>query len=68
MSARNVCSSCLGSFEIEADKVQISNPIYCESIKTATVRALQRLSDIKGNPKTWIEFNEILDKNYEERR
>ena len=26
--ARNVCSSCLGSFEIKSDKVQISNPIY----------------------------------------
>lgn len=63
--ARNVCSSCLGSFEIEAGQVQISNPIYCESIKVATTRVLQRLSDIKKNPKTWEEFNQILDKNYE---
>lgn len=66
--ARNVCSSCLGSFEIKSDKVQISNPIYCESIKVATKRALQRLSDIKKNPKTWEEFNRFLDKGYEERR
>ena len=66
--ARNVCSSCLGSFEIKSDKVKISNPIYCESIKVATKRALQRLSDIKKNPKTWEEFNRFLDKGYEERR
>lgn len=66
--ARNVCSSCLGSFEIESDKVQISNPIYCESIKVAAIRTLQRLSDIKKNPKTWEELNQFLDKSYEERR
>lgn len=63
--ARNVCSSCLGSFEIKSNNVQISNPIYCESIKTASIRALQRLADIKSDPKTWDEFNRYLRKDYE---
>lgn len=58
--ARAVCSSCLGSFEINKEKVTVSNPIFCETIKHVAVYVIKKLSEIKGDGEKWQKLNTFL--------
>lgn len=64
--ARNVCSSCLGSFEIEENSAEITNPIFCKTIKAASLQTLRHMAEIKGNESKWVEFNRFLNKEKNE--
>lgn len=56
-SARSVCSSCLGSFEIDNADVKVSNPIFCETIKFVCNYTLKKLSVLKGDKEQWNQIN-----------
>ena len=58
--ARTVCSSCLGSFEIDRTNVSVSNPIFCETIKYVTIYVIKKLSEIKGDPESWNRLNNFF--------
>lgn len=61
--ARSMCSSCLGSFEIDKGEVAVSNPIFCETIKHVTIYTIKKLSEIKGDEERWQRLNAFLRKN-----
>ena len=58
--ARAVCSSCLGSFEINDGKAHVSDAIFCETIKHSTLAILSNIGLIKSNKEKWEKLCEFL--------
>ncbi|MEG0154905.1 MAG: radical SAM protein [Lachnospiraceae bacterium] len=58
--ARSICSSCLGSFEIENANVHVDNPIFCETIRYVVEYVIQKLSAMKADEAQWKKLNDFL--------
>ncbi len=54
--ARTVCSSCLGGFEIGRNSLELTNPVFCLTIKEILSQALINISDLKADSNVWSSF------------
>jgi len=54
--ARTVCSSCLGGLEIGRNSLELTNPVFCLTIKEILSQALINISDLKADSNVWSSF------------
>lgn len=63
-SAKAVCSSCLGSFDISNSEVSVSNQATCETIRYAMTSILKKIVDIKSDADKWKDLCNFMENKY----
>ncbi|GEK37337.1 radical SAM protein [Enterococcus thailandicus] len=58
--ARTVCSSCLGGFVINKDNIELTNPVFCQTINEILKQSLINIGLLKSNPEAWSSFQSNL--------
>ena len=58
--ARTVCSSCLGGFEISKDNLELTNPVFCQTINEILKQSLINIGLLKSNSEAWSSFQSNL--------
>lgn len=63
-SAKAVCSSCLGSFDIGSSDVTVSSRITCETIRYAMISILKKIIEIKADQTKWDDLCGFIESKY----